>query len=566
MLVFTTIIATTVALGLGLHGVGLGLLRHSSPAVAGLCGWTLFLLLCATAWFFKFPAMYLAPAGMLLLVVGWWLLFKKARPAAIVAAAMGSILIAALFAYPFLRYPHLLAYASWGTDQWGYISVAKWLVQHPIDQLPVIDNKPGRDWIWHVLTVKDRPLIYEVLAVISAMFRLDASLSYYGLPAALCSAVCHAFLLHDFPAGLAARVGRLLVSLCIALQPLLLLHLQLQFLSGVVAGLIFMLLVAALLQFHASEDGDRLPFYALVVLLGVLLAGLYTIKITPVVLGIASLAGATGLWFRRRGRRSWKEVIGSRTALVGFIGILIVAGLSLWRIRVLMPESWSTPPINGGTGHVWMQFGALFGLADIHPWYVPDNTPGTDPVRHAPAGGLLGVWLLAACLALYTVQCWRWFREHRDLTPAILLGALGVVGYFAAPPHGSHWNISRALPVFGPALLVALATTGFLKQARWMRWIAIGAACVPLLRAAPKLWPYFDAPSCRMVEGEWDRPPNASIWGALGYAYFYEDKQAIDWSGSPDSFRAMTHYMPEEIRPRLPEPKPDQGGDIPKNP
>lgn len=565
MLVFATIIATTVALGLGLQGVGLGLAGNNRPAVAGLYGWTLFLLLGATAWFFKFPAMFLAPAGMLLLAVGWWLLFKQARPAAIVAAVIGSALIAALFAYPFLRYPQLLAYASWGTDQWGYIGVARWLVQHPIDQLPVIDHKPGRDWIWFVLTVRDRPLIYEMLAVISAMFRLDASLAYYVFPAALTSAVSQAFLLHEFPGRLAARAGRLLVSLGIALQPLLLLHLQLQFLGGVIAGLVFMLLVAALFQLHATEGGRRLPFYAMAALLGVLLAGLYTIKITPVVLALVGLAGGIRFWLHGRGR-GWREMMASRAAFAGFVGILIVAGLSLGRIRVLMPEAWSTPPSHGQTGHVWMQFGALFGLTDIQSWYVPDNTPGTDPVRHAPAGGLVGVGLLVACLLLYAAQCWRWFREHRDLTPAILLGALGVVGYFAAPPQGSHWNISRALPVFGPALLVALAATGILTKGRWLRWLALGAACVPLLRAAPKLWPYFDAPHCRMVEGEWDRPPDTFVWGALGYAYFYEDKQAIDWRAAPEAFRAMTHYMPEDIRPRLPEPKPEPGGTPPDRP
>lgn len=342
-----------------------------------------------------------------------------------------------------------------------------------------------------------------------------------------------------------------MVSLGIALQPLLLLHIQYQFLGGAVAGLAFMLLVVALFQFQAMEGKDGGRFYAVAALWGVLLAGLYSVKITLVVLLIIGVAGVARLWLRRPGV-GWRELIGSRRALLASAAILVLAGLCLWRIRVLMPEPWSTPPINGQSGHVWMQFGAIFGETEIMPWFVPDNTPGTDPVKHAPPGGLVGVWLLALGLALYAGQCWRWFRQSRDLTPLILLGALVVVAYFAAPPRGSHWNISRALPVFGSGFLVALAATTFLRPERWWRWLVLAVVCVPLVRAAPKLWPYFSEPACKMVEGEWAGPPEPFVWGALGYAYFYEDKQAIDWTKAPECFRAMTHYVPEELRPRLP--------------
>jgi len=54
-----------------------------------------------------------------------------------------------------------------------------------------------------------------------------------------------------------------------------------------------------------------------------------------------------------------------------------------------------------------------------------------------------------------------------------------------------------------------------------------------------------------MIDGAWAEPPEGNVWGALAYAYFYEDTRAIDWSKAPECFRAMTHYMPENLRPRM---------------
>lgn len=586
MFTFILIIACVVVLNLGLFGLGRGVVREAPAAAAALAGWALFLFIGAAAWFAKLGAAWLAPVAVVVLGAGWWFLFHAMPRATIGILAAGSTVIAALFALPFLLHPGLLAYSHWGTDQWGYISVARWLVDHSVDQLPAIDNKPGRDWIWYVLTVKDRPLIYETLALIAATFRIGAHIAYYVLPAALGSGVFAAlFLAGSYPAG-GVKVGwrgsatppynscdlnptvtppwpyllaaaRFFLALGVTLQPILLLHFQYQFLGGAVAGLLFMLLVAAVLQIQAAGGEGRSLFYAFTALFGVLLAGIYSVKITLVALGIvfgaAGFTAARELW-----RRKWSwTLLRPRPAGIGVVVILAVAGISLLRIRALMPEPWSTPPVHGAVGHLWAHFGALFGLLDILPWYQPDGAPGNlDPVQHNPPGGGIGAALIGILLVLLVVQSWRWFRQHRDLAPAIVLGAIVAVAWLASPPRGSHWNVGRALPVFGPALLVAAALMSRLPGRRWLGWLGVGLACLPIVRAAPALWPYFTAPVNRMTPDQWDAPPEGNPWGALGYAYFYEDTREIDWTKAPECFRAMTHYMPENLRPTLPEKTP----------
>ena len=548
---FCLIVVSTVILNLGLFGLGRWIRKDDPPAAAALRGWTLFLLICATAWFFKFSAVYLAPALWLLLAAGGIVAFKTLPRTALMVTALGSAVVAALLAFPFLRYPHLLAYAYSGTDQWGYIRVAKWLLHHSVDELPIIDNKPGLDWVWFVLTVKDRPLVYMGLAAISATFGYGTFVAYYVFPAALISALFLSFYLADLPVVFPCRGLKALVGLGLAAQPILLLHLQYQFMGGTIAGLVFMLLIAALFQVQAWQAGDPL-FFAFAALLSVILAGLYTVKIAG--LSLAILGGIFGFCLLRQIRnKGWfLNLLRLQPANLWLAFMILLVPLCFYRIRVLAPEPLGVLPSHGQTGHVWAQFGSIFGITNVTPWYQPDGTAGwANPVQHHPPGSLLGVLLLGVLLAFFAYQCWRWLRHHHDITPTVVFCAILMVGYLAAPPRGNHWTVSRSLPVYGGALLIATASTALRKQRPWAGWFAIGLACLPLVRAAPSLWPYYVTPVNLMVDGVWNQPPEGNIWGCLAYAYFYEDTREIDWSVAPECFQAMTHYMPENLRPKM---------------
>jgi hypothetical protein len=372
--------------------------------------------------------------------------------------------------------------------------------------------------------------------------------TYYVLPAALLAAVAQGFVLHELPEKAGARLVRLVIALLVVLQPSLLLHLQYQFYGGVITALVFMLLVVALFQAHAGGRGGGWELYAVVAVAGVWLAGLYTVKLTLLVWALTAGAALARLAVSRVPREGEGGAPGAWVAVL----LAAVGVLAMWRIRVWLPEAWSAEPTNGRVGHVWMQWGAIFGGTEILPWYAPDGAGGAE--QHRPADGVAGVWLLGLLLAVYGWQCWRWYRERRELLPVLVLLAVAGTGWLAMPPQGSHWHVSRVLPIIGPALLAGCAAAAWFGwDRRWTRWLAVGLVCVPVVRAWPELARHFSRPDCRMIAGEWRHPPDPFVWGALGYAYFYEETEDIDWSMAPESFRAMTHYMPEEIRPRLRE-------------
>lgn len=553
---FVLIIGSAVILNLGLFGLGCWIRRDDAPAAAALRGWTVFLLVVATAWFAKFPADWLAPVLWVLLAAGLAGVVRVRSPGDLIAAIAGTAAVAGLFALPFLLYPHLLAYAHLGTDQWGYIGVAQWLRHHSVDVLPAIDDKPGRDWIWHVLTTRERPLVYLSLAAIAGTFGGGTALAYYVLPAAMMAAVFLAFAMGDFAEILPWRGARAAVGLLIAAQPIVLLHFQHQFLGGTIAAIATMLLAAALLQIQATRPADPL-FFATAALFAVLSAGLYSIKIALV--SLAMLAAVFGLsLLRREGRRQWRARPWPEWVWIAlaFGAAPVCFGL----IRRLAPEPLTAPMAPGRVGHIWAQFGAIFGQTDVTAWYQPDGAAGwLDPVRHFPPGSRATVVLLIVLLAFCAGQAVRWLWIHRDATPLVILTAVLAVGWFAAPPHGSHWTISRALPVYGGLLLVTAASTALLPRPRWACWLALVLAALPLVRAAPGLWPFFVRPVYRMVDGGWTQPPRDNVWGALGYAFFYEDARDIDWSQAPECFKAMTYYMPADLRPKLklaPRPPP----------
>jgi hypothetical protein len=164
------------------------------------------------------------------------------------------------------------------------------------------------------------------------------------------------------------------------------------------------------------------------------------------------------------------------------------------------------------------------------------------------------------------VQSWRWWRERREIAPALIFAAAALVLYRATPPQGSHWLLSRSLPIFGSVLLVTAAATAIGERRRLIRFGAIALACLPVLLGAPGLAEYFGVPANRLMASTGNRPERDDAWPALGFAHFYEDSRQIDWASIPQSFRAMPHYMPEAIRPRLeamPPVKPASGADKP---
>ena len=544
---FATIVGATAALSASLWGIGRLLRNDDLPACALLRGWTVLMAVCALAWFGKFPAVYLAPVLWLLIAAGLLSAVRHLPRTMLAGALLGGALIAASFALPFALQPGLLAYAHWGSDQWGYAAVSKWLVLHSVNELPVIDYKPGLDWVWKVLITRERPLIYLELAAVGSAFGIKTIVACYVLPATAMSGVFLAFFLGPDPLRISSLPVRFAASLGVAVQPIVWLHFQHQFLGGVMVGAMAAIFVAAVCESQLRARGDPM-FFAIAAVFVALIGGLYSLLVSWVFLAMLAMIGAAS-WARDRPRpspspRRW----GAVTAL------LVVAAGIFWSVHAHSPSPPGSPGGTGAGSHLWAQGGALFGLTEITPWYQRTGSLGAlgvDPANYFPSGSALGVALLAALGIFIAAQCWLWWRQKGDATPFIIVCAAVGALVAALPPRGDNVVLSRALPLFGAMLLVVTAATAALEQPRWRRFLAVAFVCLPLIRAAPGMWALLARPANTMIAGEWQAPPNRDTWGALAYAYFYQDERDIDWTQAPDAFREMTHYMPPDLRPKM---------------
>jgi hypothetical protein len=552
MYILSQILIGSLLLNTACIGVGSLLGKLTVPAAVIIRGWTVFLLLCTLVWFGGFAAMYLAPFVWVFLAIGVARAVRKLPVSSLIKISLGTGLISLLFSLPFLKYPDLLAYAHSGTDQWGYAGVSKWLVNHSVNELPQLGEKMGLNWVWHVLSDKERPLVFTVLAVIAGSLGCSTIIAYYILPVALFSAVFICFALEERPLGIGQPAVAFILSLAVALQPLLLLHFQYQFLGGTIAALVLILVVVGLFHTQAHDAQDILfPTYA--ILLCTLIGGLYTLTVAiPGIAMIVITFGYARLRFARQSGR-WLAVTEYSQAMWAacLLGLTILCFLE---INHLSPGflSLSSPIPPGKTGHIWAQFASVFGEDSITPWMCVDGTPGVDPAAYLPPGSTIGIILVLTTLAWLVFQSWRaWFR-NRQITGPVVFGLCVAALYLASPPRGSHWAISRSLPIFGGVLLVMVPAIAVGEKNRWVRLATIAICLSPVIRGAPKLAPYFLHPEHRFTEQRWaSQPLSNDVWDCLACTYFYDDSRIIDWSAAPGTFDAFTHYLPDEVRPRL---------------
>ncbi|MDB6165063.1 MAG: hypothetical protein JWQ83_203 [Lacunisphaera sp.] len=553
---FLTVFTAALLLSTACVGIGALLAKTATPAAMMVRRWALFFFLCALVWFARFSASSFAPAIWLFVVVGVGGAISRIPWTRLLLFAAGTALIAAVFAIPFFRYPGLVAYAHAGTDQWGYIGVSNWLVTHSVDDLPVLGEKMSLNWVWHILATKERPLIFISLATIAGAGGFTTVLAYYVLPVALMSGVFGCLCLTPGSFGFRNPLVNAGLALCVAMQPLVLWHFQLQFLGGTISALVIMMIVISLLHTSDEPVADwRFPAYAC--WLCILGAGLYSIKVAipPLALTLA----LTGYRFWQKARRAgqWELPENLRSQRSECLVVLGVAAVTLLLIARLSPETLGSPYNGGMAGHRWAQIASVFGGGDLLPWYFVDGSLGwMDPVTHHPAGSNWAIVILGAAIVWMGVLASRAWRFRRDAGLALTFVIFAGVLYVAAPPRGTHWSVSRSLPIFGASLVVAMAAAARGEKSRWIQVATVGLCLLPLLRGAPRLCTFFLEPNNRFADGQWDQLPAGNAWDALAYVNYYDDSRRLDWSGAPDMFRAMTYFLPDELRPHLVDGRP----------
>ena len=524
--------------------IGARLVVSKQPLVAMLAGWSVFLVLCCVPWIAGLSANAVRPLFWIFYAAGIWSVVRgrqwtEAGVTLIVTGAVTMVLLHRCYAYD-----GAYVFGAHGTDLWGYVGVAEWLYTHSTRELPDLMTSPMRfTWTWYVLTIRDRPLIYETMACLGASTGLDAVKAYMAWPAALMASV--ALGVGRIPGAFGFRRGwpAVLVATVMVFNPLPVLHWIAGFAAGANVGFLVGLALAAVLV--VEKGAARTEAIALAMLLLVLCGGLYSPQFMLVGLGLGGGLGLVGGFFfvRRHGVKAFlRERPGRLTAVT-----LAVATWVAFATRLLSGDEFIR-----STGFEWhaevlAQLLGIFGGTSPYAWmfYVPmepwDKQPLLNPVGLA-ALGVMGIF--------FAVVAWRDWRDGRDLRVpvivAICLAALLRVG------GDERVIMAKAMPIFGLAMVIGLAAVSARLRPRWLGVVAALACAMPAVRSQAELRELIRDPYISVTDENIGlNLEDGQVWRIMGYLYFREDSHGFDWSKNPKIFALMTGYLPKADQERL---------------
>ena len=530
---------------LGCWGGGSRLVTSKVPLVAMLCGWCVFLILCSGAWVAGLSANALRPFFWLFYAAGIAVIVRERRwtEAGLVLAMTGVVTFALLRSL--YRDAELYAFGAHGTDMWGYVGVAEWLYQHSTRELPDIGTTPMRfNWTWYVLHMRDRPLIYEVMACLGASTGINAAKAYMALPTALMATLAMAVARAAGTFGFKSWMLAAVPAAVMVFHPLIVLPWIAGFAAGSIVGLTVALAFAALLA--AEDEGPaRTEAVALALLMLVFCGGLFSPQFMLVGVAIAGSLAAVGavrvIW-----RDGWRAFFRQRpNGLTA--AALLAAAVMIPATRILSGDefirssgfAWREP-------QVWGQFLGIFGYSSPYSWlfYRPLLPSDLNPLRNP-----VGLGAAAAMGALFAVLAWRLWRSHRDLrvplVVAVCVAALLRVG------GDERAVMAKAMPIFGFALVILIAAISAKLRPRWLGLVALVLCAMPVVRSFGELREMLSTPYITCTDDNMRKLEDGEIWRTMACLFFLEDKEGFDWSSKPKSFFALTCYLPEPVQAKL---------------
>jgi len=526
-------------------GVGSRLVTSRQPLVALLAGWSVFLALSCVPWFAGLSANAVRPLFWIFFGAGLWgiwrgRLWTEALITLLATAAVAFGLLHRCYAYE----DGAKAFGAHGTDMWGYVGVAEWLYTHSTRELPVMGESPMRfTWTWYVLTTRERPLIYEALACLGASTGLDAVKAYMAWPVALMATLAIGLTRTAGMFGTRHWALALVPALVMVFHPLPVLHWIAGFAAGTIVGLLVGLAFAAV---AVVESGPaRTEAAALAVLTLVFCGGLYSPSFMLVGVGLAGALWASGgiaaLW-----SRGWRAVLKDRPGLMT-AGTLAVASVVAAATRGLSGDE-----VIGLSGFAWnretlAQALGIFGLNSPYSWMFYrsmepwDLDPWFNPVGLIASAGMLVLFLGAA---------WASWRGERDLRIPLLV-AICVVGLVRVGGD-ERAVMSKAMPIFGVALIFLTAAISARLRPRWLGLLAAVLCVLPVVRSYDELRelirdPYITVTDANITAGLED----GHNWRIMGYLYFREDSHGYVWADNPKFFFSMTCFLPKSDQAML---------------
>jgi hypothetical protein len=552
---FTTVLpvwGAALLLSVCCWSIGTWLVRSKSLLVAMLCGWCVFLLLCSVPWIVGFSSHWARPLFWAFFAVGLYLAWKQRRWADLACAAICTAVIVWALGYPFIRFPGMMAYGAHGVDMWGYVITAEWLQHHGIRTLPVVGVDAMRfNWTWHVLTIQERPLNYESLACLSSATGLEIAKAYLLYPVVLLASLAMALAREPRIFGFKYWFLAVIPALAVVFHPLFVQPWIAGYFGGsIAAGFTALALAGAV----AAEKEARAEALALAVLMLVFCAALYTMKFLYVglVVGAVPLAFAAFRVTLRLERRPLAltfrvehRPLSLRSAGPWLKWILLLIGVEAFAVVLYGQDL----PANTGLSQLpdtaLGHFLGMFGGSSPYVWLGYDRSRDFD--RHFFSNPV-GAVALVAMLVLFVLVAWRRWRTSRDVLVPLFVGlCIALVGQ-------AYWDeliMAKTLAIFGFTLLVMLAAASSGLRSWWLGLLAAAVCCLPCIRSAAQMQEVIYGPYIVCTEDNVAQTLDGQDWRFLSYLHYKEDTLGVDWTKNPETYSAVTHFLPEQMRERL---------------
>lgn len=523
-------------------GVGTALVSSKRAIVTTGAGWGAFLLVCAVPWVAGLSAHAAQPLCWVFLAAGLALALRRRNGSEIFALLLASLVSAAIVGWPFLRYRGLLAYGAHGLDEWGYVITAEWLQDHSLRQLPEIAVDPMRfNWTWHVLSVRERPLIYESLACFGAGTWLAPAQAYIAYFIAVLGSAIAAFAREPGIFCVKSWLLAFLPCAALAFHPLIILP----WIAGYYGGTMTTLFTALAFGAAASpeEETPRTEAWAGATLLLVGCAALYAREFLFVALAVGGgpLAVAVIKGALRHDFSALAPSRFNRRVIVLAVAILVL-GTAVVGLHPYQPI---------GTGRQQSPLTAarhaidLFGGTTPYMWlgYSPGDSAARDPLGEpiGLAALFVAVWLLA-------LISWSRWKARRDMSvPWLALIAAGVI----AQAFWDELIMAKTLAIFGIAFLAILAAASADLRHRWLGLAAAVLCAFAGVRSAPEARQILRHPFIMATTRDVGQVVDGYDWRSLAYLHYLEDQRGLDWPTHLETYHAVTHFLPRELQLRV---------------
>jgi hypothetical protein len=542
---FTTVLpAWSAALLLSVSCWGMGSLLVSSkhPLVRMLAGWGGFLFLCTIPWMVGLSAHAVRPLFWAFFVTGIFAVVRGRQWPELICAIFVTGSISLMLGAPYYLFKGLLAYGANGTDMWGYVTTAEWLYQHSPRDLPVPGHVAMRfNWPWYVLTIRERPLLYESLACLGSSTGVTAVQAYFAYPVVLMSSVAMAVCREPRVFRLRSWIIALPLAVTMVFHPLIVLHWIAGFVGGVIVGPLIALAFAGVVV--AEEGPPRTEALTLGLLMIFLCAGLYAVPFLKLGVGFAAILALTGGFALVR-RKGLDGLLAERPGprVVSFLAASVVVALT---VLIFSRDDFVDQGHAELTRRFVGQFLGVFGASSPYAWleYQPLLPSDLDPVRNP-----LGLAALLGMAVLLGIVSWQRWRDSRDIRlPLIVAICVAGVWHVGRDIH----SLAKAMPIFGFTLLVVLAAVSS-ELRHWALGLAAAiVCCMSGIRSAPEMSALLHGPGVTQREDNMQLINDADDWRILAYLYFREDTEGFDWSKTPKMYFSVTCFLPGPVRQRL---------------